>query len=377
MKKIDLIEYKKSRIYFIFFDVYLKVNNVRKEEIFTELYINNSSYRRSREYEQKVGTQIIKQLCNHFGFIIPEKSLIDELEVKINNIYFNMYYRIYKTYDEDLAYLNKLLEKNTIISPVLMLVKLFMMVNCHKPISYVKENYKILYEDVKKYYEFYTAELKGIYEILNLFFDDDVILSDDWNHNYKNAMSYQIVASKCYSEKKYIEAIFFSKCSQDILYKDLNFKRVISVNRTIMSSYLYIGNYEECHGIAEKQIMYLQSIDFSDYEVESAIIFEIVALLGMEKYQEVKDRVYAYTKMSLTIITCLLISLYQLDEKEYLNFYNENIGYMDHNDKQYLILLNDYLKSRSKSILSDLSKYPIMGSLIKILKNLKIGKNGK
>ena len=41
------------------------------------------------------------------------------------------------------------------------------------------------------------------------------------------------------------------------------------------------------------------------------------------------------------------------------------------------VLLNDYLKSRSKSILSDLSKYPIMGSLIKILKNLKIGKNGK
>ena len=46
MRKIDISEYKGSRIYFYFFDIYLKINDIRKEEIFAELYINNSSYRR-------------------------------------------------------------------------------------------------------------------------------------------------------------------------------------------------------------------------------------------------------------------------------------------------------------------------------------------
>lgn len=288
-----------------------------------------------------------------------------------------MYYRIYDSYDEDVEFLNKLLDENTLLAPVIKLIKLFMMVNSHKSISYVKQNFQELYEDVKKYYDFFILELKEIFEILNLFFDGDVILSDEWSHNYKNAMSYQIVASKCYSENKYIEAIFFGKCSQDILYKDLNFKRIISVNRTIMSSFLYIGNYEECLNIAEKQILYLKSIDFSTYEIESAIIFEVVALLALERYQEVKDKIKDYQKMNLTLITSLLVSLFKIDKKGYSEFYNENIQYVDNEDKIFFKLLDEYLKNPIKTNLSDLSKYPIMGPLVKILKNLKIGKNSK
>lgn len=371
MKKINISEYKGSRIYFYFFDIYLKINDIRKEEIFAELYINNSSYRRSRDYEQKVGKQIIKQLSNHFDFVIPEPSLVEQLETKINEIYYNMYYRIYDSYDDDLAFLNKLLDENTLLGPIIKLIKLFMLVNTHKSISYVKKNYQELYEDVKRYYDFFILQLKEIYEILNLFFDSDIILSDEWRHNYKNAMSYQIVASKCYSEKKYIETIFFGKCAQDILYKDLNFKRIISVNRTIMSSYLYIGNYDECLNIAEKQILYLKSIDFSDYEIESAIIFETVALLALERYQDVKEKLKDYQKMNLTLITCMLVSLFKIEKKEYVKFYNENIEYLDEEDKKFFILLNDYLKNPVKTTLSDITKYQIMGPLLKILKNFK------
>lgn len=371
MKKIDISEYKESRIYFDFFDVYLKINNIKKEEIFTELYINNSSYRRARDYEQKVGKQIIQQLTNHFKLIIPTTSMVETLEVKINEIYYNMYYRIYDSYDTDLSFLDKLLEENTLLSPVIKLLKLFMLVNTNKSISFVKQNYYELYEDVKKYYDFFILELKEIFEILFLFFDSDAILSEEWRHNYKNAMSYQIVASKCYSEKKYIEAIFFGKCAQDILYKDLNFKRIISVNRTIMSSYLYIGNYDECLNIAEKQILYLKSIDFINYEIESAIIFEVVALLALERFQDVKEKIKDYQKMNLTLITCLLVSLFKIDKKEYFEFYNENVEFADEDNKKYFILLNNYLKNPIKNTLSDISKYPIMGPLVKILKNFK------
>lgn len=138
-----------------------------------------------------------------------------------------------------------------------------------------------------------------------------------------------------------------------------------------MSSYLYIGNYDECLNIAEKQILYLKSIDFSDYEIEFAIIFETVALLALERYQDVKEKLKDYQKMNLTLITCMLVSLFKIEKKEYVKFYNENIEYLDEDDKKFFILLNDYLKNPVKTTLSDITKYQIMGPLLKILKNFK------
>lgn len=55
MNKIELNDYKGSVIYFHFFDAYIKLSEKNKEQIFKELYINNSSYRRCREKEQRVG----------------------------------------------------------------------------------------------------------------------------------------------------------------------------------------------------------------------------------------------------------------------------------------------------------------------------------
>ncbi len=188
-------------------------------------------------------------------------------------------------------------------------------------------------------------------------------------------MAYQIIASKCYSEKKYIEAIFFSKCSLEILFNDMNYKRIIAVNRTIMGSYLYIGNYLECHKIAEKQILYLQSINYSDFELESAFMFEMVSLLGLERYGEVKNNIESYSRINLTLLTCLLVSLYQIDKKKYFEIYNENFDEMDSDNKDFLFQLNKYLKNNDKNALLELKNYSIMGSIIKFLKKIKMSKN--
>ena len=51
-------------------------------------------------------------MSDHFGFIIPEPSLVEMLETKINEIYYNMYYRIYDSYDDDL--MMKVLEEQEV-----------------------------------------------------------------------------------------------------------------------------------------------------------------------------------------------------------------------------------------------------------------------
>ena len=144
-----------------------------------------------------------------------------------------------------------------------------------------------------------------------------------------------------------------------------------------MGSYLYVRNYLECHKIAEKQILFLQSINYSDYELESAVIFEVVSLLGLEKYEEVVELLESYTKMNLTFLTCLFVSLYQTNKKKYFELYNENYDEMDIENKEFLIQLNKYLENRDANALLKLNNYPIMGGLKEILKNLKKSKNSK
>ena len=146
MKKFDLSIYKQTRVYFVFFDIYLKKQNITKEEIFSKLLINNSSYRRCRNAEQKVGKQILKQLADHFELIIPDAQIVDELQTRINQIYHKMYYKIYDTYEDDQRYIDNLLEKKILLLPVIKLIKLYLVVNSTKSISDVKIEYK----DMKK-----------------------------------------------------------------------------------------------------------------------------------------------------------------------------------------------------------------------------------
>ena len=101
MIKIDLSIYKKSKPYFLVFDVLLKNLPIKKEVYLSENGINPSSYRLSRKHEQKIGFKILRTLCDRHNYKIMDNDLIDNLERRINQIYFNIYYKIYDTFDDD------------------------------------------------------------------------------------------------------------------------------------------------------------------------------------------------------------------------------------------------------------------------------------
>lgn len=72
MKQFNFAVYKSSKQYFKLYDIYLKYIGKTKEELFDELSISNSSYRRGRDSEKKVGQQIINNLSKHYGFKFPQ-----------------------------------------------------------------------------------------------------------------------------------------------------------------------------------------------------------------------------------------------------------------------------------------------------------------
>lgn len=122
-----------------------------------------------------------------------------------------MYYKVYDTFDDDSNFIDEsLTDKTLMFHFVLNLLKLFLIINSNIFPKKVFEEYKELYEEIKKYKTFLTYELLEIFEIMSLFFEDEYINDGEWVTNYNNPMTYQILASRFYAKERYVEAIFFS-----------------------------------------------------------------------------------------------------------------------------------------------------------------------
>lgn len=97
MGYFDFSIYNGTKQYFKLYDVYIKVSGNNKEDLYYKLCINNSSYRRARETEQRVGKEIIYKLSKYFCFKVPKESTIIKLQDVANRIYSNLYFKIYDT----------------------------------------------------------------------------------------------------------------------------------------------------------------------------------------------------------------------------------------------------------------------------------------
>lgn len=373
MKHFNFDLYKESKQYFQLFDIYIKQFEKNKENVFNKLNINNSSYRRARDNEQTVGREIIKKLSDNYDLKIPSDTFIDQLEKITTRIYNNLYYKVYDTFDNDLSFIDESLTDKTLMFPVFNLLKLFLIINYNISPKKVLEEYKELYEEIKKYKIFLTYELLEIFEIMSLFFEDEYINDGEWVTNYNNPMTYQILASRFYTKERYIEAIFFSLQAEEIMIKDQNFKRYITVNHTLMSSLLYAGNYQECYNRVEKHYYCINSLNFGNSEINITEKYLYVSLLDLKEYKRIIKDLINRDDFNLTLLTCLLVALHSVSKKDlYKKYLDENIKLeeFDEDSAKYLKLLIYYLSHRDHKILKNLGKHEIMGSLVNILKRI-------
>ena len=111
MNEINLSIYKENQIYFYMFDVLIKNTNSNKEEFLESIYISPSSYRRAKLEGKKIGNQLIKELCDYFKLKTFNIELIEEVENKLNEIYFAMYYKIYDSYEIYLEWLENMINE--------------------------------------------------------------------------------------------------------------------------------------------------------------------------------------------------------------------------------------------------------------------------
>ncbi|MGM9899378.1 MAG: hypothetical protein ACI32E_02210 [Bacilli bacterium] len=382
MHKFSLAIYKKSQIYFEIFDIYFKEKGDNKEALLKSIFINPSSYRKCRKGELKIGSKIIFELSSHYDLKHPQEKLIDELEVFLNRIYFNMYYKIYTTYEDDIKYVEQLISANYDIFPVLYLIKLFLCASSNEGVNRIKEKYLDLYQQVKKYDSIFKNELFELYEVLFLFFEDN-LPQESKIKKYENPLAYYVLATKSYFNRNYVECLFYGDKAKELLDKDGNICRTMYLNNTIMATLLYVQEYEECYTISSKQLLALESMGITSGPlVKACKTFKAVSLLGKKDYLELIEMYKDNNHLFLNEITCMLIALYMKDDKQtihqdYEKFYDDLD--VDNLPKRYSIFIkgvDQALKHKvsPKDIISDFKKYEVMEQIEIIFKKVVLAK---
>ena len=344
MNNISLDLYKGSRWFIKFFDVYIKQFEKNKEYLFNELGINYSSYRRCRDSEQNIGKEIVLILAKKYGLTVPDVDEIDECEELVNKIYYYVFYKLDDLINESLLKIEEKINSKSLLFPIYELLKLLIASNFNKSPNSIYLEYNGLFNEVKKYYNFFTEELKEIFEILDLFFGEN----DKLNTSYNNPMAFQVLASKSYAKGKFVEGIYFATKSQELLIKELNFKRYIIVNNTLICCYLSLGNYNEAYSLASKQLYNAISLKLESNEITLTKKYLYVSLLGLKEYSKLVNELEKETEFNPTFLTCLFVSLSIIDIDKY----------------------NEYISTKDKKILKKLSECEIMSSLIPIIRDI-------
>lgn len=370
MYKVNLQEYKNSKIYFQLFDVFLKDIAIKKEDYLIEHGINPSSYRLSRKIEQNVGKAIIENLTNIYNYTMPDEKEIDDIEYNLNLIYEDMYYKIYTNYEKYLKYIDELDSKNFVIFPIVKLFKLFL--NCNNNKGYEKQiiDNEDLFKELTKYKSFLNNSLIEIFEIFEIVYQKNDVSYYMMKH-YDNTLVYFMLASKSLGELKYAECIYFINICKERLIKENNFKRLISLYYKLMQCQLYFRDYEECYNFSKQVLLMCKSFDITGYEYNTAQKNFVVSCIALGKYEEIVKLYDNKESVNYNELCFYLVALYEYDKVKYeeaIKEYSKAVEEINDNFiKLILIIINDYNTKGNKKRLDELNQY-IMLTFLKILK---------
>lgn len=371
MKKIDLSIYKEYKQYFIFYDIEIKKENNNKEEFLESKKIAPSSYRRAKNSGNKIGKEILEKLNYEFSFNMINDEIIDELECKLNEIYYDFYYKKNHVYEDSFKWIDEQLKNSYIIYPVLLVFKLFMLISMDSSPDKIMIEYKKIYEDVRKYTKFFNEDILDIYEIIDIFFQDEI--DDEYlSRKYSNELSCYTLSWKCLRKRKYIEAIYFAEKIKNKFILEENIKRVFYINLNLMSAYNNIGRYEDCYFLAKKQMLALEAYKYYDFEYKIAQKHYIIACLGLGYYSEIINLLELRQNFNKTELWSLLFSKYKISKKDYEELLNLLLASKDctDSDSEYLTLMDNIIRKKDKNLLETLTNDNVNKCLIKIIKKM-------
>ncbi len=209
MKYINLTPYKESKQYLGLLEILMKNQGLNKDEFLLSHKISPTSFRRARSSEQRVGVEIIEKLSKIFDYRVHTEEEIEEIEILLNQIYNEIYFKIYDNFDFFFEKIEYELNSKSILFPILKLFKLFLLLNEHKQRKDTLRENQDLFSDLQKYEPFYNQDIKEIYEIVKIVFTKDI--PDEYmQKEFQNGLIYYSLASKYNYNKECIASLYFA-----------------------------------------------------------------------------------------------------------------------------------------------------------------------
>ncbi len=283
MRKIKLDAYKSYYIYFILFNSYIKSEKIKKQALFDSLDISFSSYTRCSEKDTKVTKEIYDKLCDEFNIVklnIKRNSLIEE---KINDIYYSIYYKTERDYENDIAWLDSLIKEKYTIYPIALLFKLFILINIIPPRK-LMEKYTNLFNEVEAYKLFFIEELSDIYFLVELAFKRDFIPTT--KEIYENDLIYQMLAALYYLKEEYNTAFNYANKALIEFLKDKNYIRATMADLIIMGCYNQVKQYKKAYILAIKCYQSVKGFNKLANELDFINLQIVISCLGLKRYKE-------------------------------------------------------------------------------------------
>lgn len=292
--------FSQTNVYFAFFDGLFLMENDTKNSILDSLGISSSSYRTQRLKENTNKSNIVKLLD---FFDVLDLNIEDKVKYErlISKIYYYYYYKNYDKMSEQLVLINKAIEENNILKPVLVLFRVFLIMNLEygkkqlitaieKDLNYLKLFYK------KNYF---INELRFLYLIVLFSFDlgekDIVGELDNLAIVYKNLswLYHFTKGSKAYLRSEF--AIAF-----------LNYNHILEEFR--------LTNNMERYFMVTNNLAYIHNI-YGEFHLSYNLLHRIVEYVFGDNY----------IKHMKNIVMHLFYSLFMLGRYEEIMLFSENI----------------------------------------------------
>lgn len=369
MHQISLQVYKESKQYLGLLEIIMKNQGLNKDEFLLSHKISPTSFRRARSSEQRVGVEIIEKLAEIFDYRLCTEEEICQIEILVNQIYNEVYFKIYDNFDFFYEKIENELNNKSILFPILNLFKLFLLLNENKQRKDILTENQELFNDLQKYVPFYNQDLKEVYEIVKIQFLKD-IPSEYMQKEYQNGLIYFSLASKYNFNKDFIASLYFADKARKIFLQEDNFLRIFFLNLIFMHNYNSLGNYKKSYELASNQLLSIKSFGISSFIQSTTKLHLIIAYLGLRNYEKVIELLSNKEVYQSTEVYSLLIAEFVVDKKGYQKLYTSALRDNQNREGDLYIIqtLNSFLQKRDKNNLLKLEKSNMREMLVKILK---------
>mgnify|MGYP003293371970 CR=1 FL=1 len=203
-----------------------------------------------------------------------------------------MYYKIYKSYYDDLEKVNQLLDENSILFPVLKLLKMFLIANSQVDAGRVIKENKSLFDEIKQYISFFNEDLCELVDVLSLLFEP-TIPEKIMMKSYKNSLAYFSLSSRLCADKRYVESLFVGKKAEEVLVREKNYKRLLfltanhclngggdAISSPNCGNAVFFWHYESpnCNNLEEDPDYYIETVGATVLANDSVLDFALLEL---------------------------------------------------------------------------------------------------